>query len=236
MNVLNMNAHYFQNELASHIGKMLRDAFGKGPQSIYVSIDRPFIIVYLRSFLTPTEKILLNQGQIRTVLHTRDTVMSLLLPEIKAYLLLLTGMNIMEFYYDWELHNHSGVIVGRQAGELPLEPRAAYSGQEQLHQEISWMSRRIQKSPAYIDSRMINTRTLLVVRSGILIDLSKELIRLRQEEPLKQAIKHLEKTYLRDNRSIEHMLDTKIVDVFVDWDFAGDTSVIVFILLPKAAG
>lgn len=229
-----MNENQFQTEIASHIGKMLREAFGKGPQAIYVSMDRPFVVVYLRNFLTPTEKILLKQGQIRTIQHTRDIVMRSLIPEIKAYLLLLTGMNILEFYYDWELHNHSGIFIGRQFENAPLASGSQeyYTGKEELHHEISCMSHRIQKRPDQIYSRMINKRTLLVIRTGVLIDLSKELIRLRDEEHLKQALNRLEKSYLQDNKYVEQILHTKSVDVFVDWDFARDKSVIVFILNP----
>ncbi|WP_245697222.1 Na-translocating system protein MpsC family protein [Paenibacillus oryzae] len=235
MNVLNMNENYFQNEIASHLGKMLRDAFGKGPQSIYVSVERPVIVVYLRNFLTPTEKILLNQGQTRTIEQTRDMVMSSLIPEIKAYLHPLTGMNDLEFYYDWELHNHSGILVGRQLEEsAALEQwQDRFEGKEGLEREILRMSQRIQKKPEHIYSRIINKRTLVVVRSGGMIDLSKELIRLGDEDQLRQAVNHLEKMHLRDNRAIEQALDTKIMDVFVDWNMERDKSVIVFILNPK---
>lgn len=229
-----MNKNSFQNKIASHIGKMLRDAFGKGPQSIYVSIDHTFIVIYLRNFLTPTEKLLLSQGQIRLVQHTRDIVMASLIPEIKAYLTLLAGINTVDFYYDWELHNRSGVLIARQAGVWLDEPQvpSVYKGQEQLHQEIGWVSDQIQKRPEEIVSFMINDRTLLVARSGVLIDLTKELIRHQLEEPLKQAINHLEKKYLRNNTSIEQILNTTLVDVFVDWDFASDTSMMVLILMP----
>lgn len=231
-----MNENRIQNEIASHIGKMLRDAFGKGPQSIHVSMEAPFIVIYLRSFLTPTEKILLNQGQVRTIQQIRDIVVSSLIPEIKAYLLLLTGMDQLECYYDWELHNHSGVLVGYQCenSSWPSGPEEKYAGKEELHREIGSMSHRIQKRPDHIDSRMLNKRTLVVVRSGILIDLSKELIRLREEEHVKQAIQRLEKQYLRDNKYIAQILNTKVVDVFVDWNFERDSSVIVFILNPNA--
>lgn len=105
---------YLQNEMASHIGKLLRDAFGKVPQSIYASLHHPFIVIYFRNFITPTEKILLEQGQDTTVHHTRDLVMKSLIPKIKAYLLRLTGKELLEFYYNWEIHNHSGVFIGRQ--------------------------------------------------------------------------------------------------------------------------
>ncbi|WP_214626933.1 Na-translocating system protein MpsC family protein [Paenibacillus agaridevorans] len=235
-----MNDNYFQNEIASHIGKMLRDAFGKGPQSIYVSVDRPYIVIYLRNFLTPTERILLNQGQQQTIRHTRDIVMSWLVPEIKAYLLVLTGISNLDFYYDWELPYHSGVFVGQWSDENAAieesaaaeEAREPYAGQEELHRELILMSGRIQKEPEHIDSRQLNKRTLLVVRNGILIDLSKELIRLRDEEHLKEALTRLEKQFVRDNKHVEQILNARIVDVFVDWDFGRDRSVIVLILSP----
>lgn len=231
-----MNDNYFQNEIASHIGKMLRDAFGKGPQSIYVSVERPFVTVYLRNFLTPTERILLNQGQIRAIRHTRDIVMSSLIPDMKAYLELLTGMNQLEFYYDWELHNHSGIFVGYQSDDAPPEfmPQENYIGKEELHREIGCMSQRIQKWPDSISSYMLNKRTLLIIRTGTLIDLSKELIRLRDEELLKQAVKELEKQALLDNKQVELVLNTKVADVFLDWDLGRDRSVIVYILNPRA--
>ena len=231
---MSMNENHFQNEIASHIGKLLRDAFGKGPQSIYVSVDRLFIVVYMRNFLTPTEKILLKQGQIRMIEHTRDIVMRSLIPDIKAYLLLLTGRNMMEFYYDWELHNNSGIFVGYQLDNASLvsASQEKYPGKEELHHEIGCMSYRIQKRPDQIYSRMINKRTLLLVRSGVLIDLSKELIQLQDEDHLKQALNRLEKKYLQDNKYVEQILNTKIVDVFVCWDFQWDRSVTVFILNP----
>lgn len=80
---MDKNEKQIQNDIASHIGRLLREAFGKGPQSIYVNISRPFIVIYLRNFLSPTEKILLQQDQVESVRHTRDLVMKALIPEIK---------------------------------------------------------------------------------------------------------------------------------------------------------
>jgi len=51
-----------------------------------------------------------------------------LIPDIKAYLLLLTGMNIREFYYDWGLDNHSGVPIGIESDN----DLAAFSPQESV--------------------------------------------------------------------------------------------------------
>lgn len=221
-------------EIASYVGRLLREAFGKGPQSIFVSINRPFVVLYLRNFLSPTEMILLQQDQIQSIQTTRALLMKSIIPEIKAYLLLLGGMNIREFYYDWGLHNQSGVMVGIEAwddhGQPPLE--SGYTGKEELHREINTISHQVQKLPDELYSCMINERTLLVIRNGILISIEKEMIRIGHEESLKLAKRNLEKRHLHNDSHFQGFLNAKVMDVFVDWDFHLDKSVIVFILNP----
>ncbi|REE89065.1 uncharacterized protein YbcI [Paenibacillus taihuensis] len=231
------NDKQVQNELTSHIGRLLRDAFGKGPQSIYVSVNRPFVVIYLRNFLSPTEKILLQQDQIYSIQSTRDLLMKSLFPEMKAYILLLTGLNIQEFYYDWGLHNQSGIMVGIDCDdEHPhsVNVHETYAGQEELHQEIDLISHNVEKKPEKTYSYKINDRTILVIRNGILISIEKELIRIGQEETLKLAKRNLEKGHLHRNNRFSKMLNAGVVDVFVDWDFHLDKSVIVLILHPSS--
>ncbi|MDD9269104.1 Na-translocating system protein MpsC family protein [Paenibacillus sp. GCM10023248] len=224
-----------QNELASHVGRLLREAFGKGPQSIFVSINRPFVVIYLRNFLSPTEKVLLQQDQIAAIQHTRDLLVKSLIPEFKAYLLVIAGMNIQEFYYDWGLHNHSGIMVGIEADEGKEHPELleGYTGKEELHQEIDSLSHQVEKRPEELYSCKLNDRTLVVIRNGILISIEKELIRIGHEESLRLAKRSLEKSYLHNNGHFEPILHTRVIDVFVDWDFHLDKSVIVFILNPS---
>lgn len=223
-----------QLELASHIGRLLREAFGKGPQSIHVSIRRPFVVVYLRSFLSQTEKILLEQDQVFSMQNTRDLVMKTLIPEIKAFTSLIAGMHLRQFYYDWGLHNHSGVFVGIEADEGNLEAikREHYPGKDEFLQEIRSISEMVQKVPEESYSCMVNDRTLVVVRNGILINIEKELIRLGYEENLKLAKRNLEKRHLHNNNHFQRILHRHIVDVFADWDFHYDRSVFVFMLQP----
>lgn len=68
--------------------------------------------MYLKHFLSPTEKILLDQEQEKIFFQTRDAIMAVLIPKIKTYMTVITGMEIDEFYYDWGLHNGSGIFVG----------------------------------------------------------------------------------------------------------------------------
>ncbi|MFC5449436.1 DUF2294 domain-containing protein [Paenibacillus aestuarii] len=223
-----------QTEIAGYVGRLLREAFGKGPQSIFVSINRPYVVLYLRNFLSPTEKILLQQDQVHSIQATRDLLMKSLIPEIKAYLLLLAGMNIREFYYDWGLHNQSGIMVGIESEEEHGQsfPEAAYTGKEELHREIQTISQQVEKPADELFSYLINERTLLVIRKGILISIEKELIRIGHEESLRLAKRSLEKSHLHNNGHFQRFLKTDVIDVFVDWDFHLDKSVIVFTLNP----
>jgi uncharacterized protein YbcI len=221
-------------ELASYIGRTLRENFGKGPESVFVSYNQSILTVYLRNFLTPSENVLLAQDQEAIVQTTRDMLMQTLIPEFKAYIKILTGMEIKEFYYDWGLHNKSGVFIGistslTDPGEIIND---SYEGKEQLHKEIKRISSQAQKEPEEVESYLLNQRTLVVLRQGILVSIERELIRLGSSETLKIAKRNLEKRLLHNSNHFESILHTKVNDIFVDWDFGLDKSAIVLILSP----
>ncbi|WP_106495779.1 Na-translocating system protein MpsC family protein [Lentibacillus sp. Marseille-P4043] len=223
-----------QTELASYIGKLLRDSFGKGPESIFVTIEKSVVTIYLRNFMSPMEKALLDQDQVGIFQKTRDSLMKTLIPEIKAYIKIVTGMEMSEFYYDWGLHNRSGIFIGIGA-DLDTENlwlSESYEGKEQVHQEIMRLSKQVEKAPAEIYSHRLNPRTLLLFRNDILVNIEKELIRQGYAEILRITKRTLEKTYLHNNNHFESILDTSVIDIFVDWDFDKNKSAIVFITKP----
>jgi uncharacterized protein YbcI len=221
-------------ELSSYISKILRDHFGKGPESVYVSLGKTFIIFYIRNFLSPTEKVLMNQKQEETVQQTRDLVMHTLIPEIKAYIKIVTGMEIREFYYDWGLHNKSAMFTGictdSTSIDYPLEEE--FTGKTGLINEIINLSAESEKKPEEIYACLLNQRSILVIRNGILVRIEKQLIRQGMREQLKLAKRTLEKGLLHNNNHFERILDTRVIDIFVDWDFELDKSVIVLVTNP----
>ncbi|GGH85493.1 uncharacterized protein YbcI [Pullulanibacillus pueri] len=223
----------FQKELASFVGKLLRDHFGKGPESVYVSTQGPFLTIYLKNFLSPMESVLFGQGQDVTIEKTRDMMMKALLPEMKAYIQHATGIAYNKFYYDWSLHNKSGIIVGYNRDQLDQLEEITYKGKEAFEKEIDSISHIVQRSPGAIHSYFINSRTLIVIREEILIRLEKELIRQGHDELLVLTKRRLEKEYFHNNNHFETILEAQITDIFVDWDFMHDNGLIIFILNPK---
>jgi uncharacterized protein YbcI len=223
-----------QQEISSYIGKLLRDHFGKGPESVFVSINHSMITMYLRNFISPMETVLMAKDEEKMVQQTRDMLMQSLIPEIKAYVKIVVGLDIQEFYYDWGLHNKSGIFVGICTELLNKEEliQEQYTGKLDIHKEIDHISFHAQKVPDEVVSTLLNPRTLIVIRNGILVSIEKELIRLGHKEILVLAKRNLEKRLLHNNNHFDSILQTKVIDIFVDWDFDLDRSVMVFILNP----
>jgi len=234
-NLMNQQVFQYQQLIASYTGKLLRDHFGKGPESVFVSIGHTFITIYLRNFLTPSEKVLLEQDHEMIVDQMREKLMQMMLPEIASYIEIVTGVKPREFYCDWSLHNKTGMLVGLCPEPVPeAQPvNEAYAGRVELEQEISRISYQAQKTPEEIYSCELNSRTLLVMRSGLLVRLEKELIRLGHGELLKGVKRNLEKSYFHNNSSFERILGKRVIDCFVDWNYEQDKSVMLLVSSPK---
>ncbi|MCM3691363.1 Na-translocating system protein MpsC family protein [Neobacillus niacini] len=221
-------------ELSSYISKILRENFGKGPETVHVSLGKTFIVFYIRNFLSPTEKVLMNQKQDESVQQTRDLVIQILIPEIKAYTKIVTGMEIREFYYDWGLHNKSAMFTGICTDSTCIDYpiKEDFTGKAELINELINLSSESEKKPDEIYACQLNHRSILVIRNGILVRIEKQLIRQGMQEQLKLAKRTLEKGLLHNNNHFEGILNTKVIDIFVDWDFDLDKSVIVLVTNP----
>ncbi|WP_077624347.1 DUF2294 domain-containing protein [Sediminibacillus massiliensis] len=229
-----METKNIEAEIASFIGKLIRDNFGKGPSSVYVTCVKPFITIYLRDFLAPMERVLLKQGNDLKVQETRDLLMEELLPEIKATIKATAQVDIHNIYYDWGLENKTGIIIAEMDSDgLNFDPEyLSYPQKEEVHQEIDRFSAKAQKVPERTDSYLLNTRTLVVVREGILVSIEKELLESGFEEQLILSKRRLEKKLL-DRNFLEKLLQVTIQDVFADWNFAVDKGYLVLILKPN---
>ncbi|GAE37053.1 Na-translocating system protein MpsC family protein [Halalkalibacter akibai] len=227
-----------QQEVGGYIGRMLREHFGKGPESVFVSVGYTFMTVYLRNFITPAERILMEQDQVMDILQIRAKLMKSLMPECKAYMEIITKRKIREVYYDWGLHNKSGMIVF--VSDEPFTGKEAisenFTGKAQLNGEITNISKQAQKAPEETYSCELNPRTIVNVRNGILVRIEKELIRLGYSELLKRVKRNLEKQFLHNNNHFHTIFEREVIDSFVDWDFELDKSVIVFIVVPLSQG
>lgn len=227
------NEKTIHTEIGSYISTLLRDHFGKGPTSVFVTVKPPFIAIRLRGFLAPTEKILIKQQEHRRVLETRDLLMNQLIRKIKLELWKIGEIDIEDVYADWNLDDQTGMILAVLSDKTPAEDFEWDSDiqVESIREEVKEASRKAQKTPESTELYWLNRRTLLIERSGIFVEIEKELILGGFIEELKLVKRPLERRLILQTR-IESILKQPIQEVFLDWNFDTDKGYIVLLLEP----
>ncbi|MGI2327997.1 DUF2294 domain-containing protein [Planococcus sp. YIM B11945] len=190
-----------QSDIGGYIANLMRENFGKGPSSVFVSITPNFISIYLRGCLTPAEKILLKQNQSQLVSKIRDLLMVEFVSEIKIGIWKLAELDVKEIYADWNFDKESGVLIATlddKANISPVEwPEEV--DQDAFIAEIIKKSIEVQKEPVPTDIHWLNDRSVLIERTGILVQIEKELIKIGFVEELKLAKRPLEYKFVRNS-------------------------------------
>src|SRR5690606_21809962 len=106
-----------ESEIGSYFSNLLRTNFGKGPTSVYVTIAEPFITVHFRGFISPMERVLINQKEHQRILETRDLMMDELKPDIMLELSKHLNNDVQELYADWNLEKETGMIISVLNGD-----------------------------------------------------------------------------------------------------------------------
>ncbi|SDO21564.1 DUF2294 domain-containing protein [Alkalicoccus daliensis] len=220
-----------QTEIASYMGKMLRDNFGKGPTSVFVALYSPFLVIHLRGFLAPMEKILVKQRETKRVEETRDVLMQELMPEIHDNLQTIADIDLQDMYFDWNIHRQTGMILGILSSEDKITQPAwpASVDQKKFNQTIIEMSEWGQKTPASTKSYWINDQIIVVRKSGVFVQIEKEFIKAGFTDELKLVKRPLEKKLLYQ-AGLEKIINKPIVETFMDWDFKNDIGFIILAL------
>ncbi|PPA70752.1 Na-translocating system protein MpsC family protein [Jeotgalibacillus proteolyticus] len=215
------------SEMVKYTGKLLRDHFGKGPTSIYITYKKPFITIHLRDFLAPMERVLLDRKERKRVEETRDLIMENILPEMKKVLNTLSPIEIDKLYYNWSLENQSGMIFGIMKDEESNEGAwPNHLDREAFREEVDLLTKKGQKIPEHTEVYWLSDRTVLAKRQGILVRIERELIKNGYSEELILTKRPMEKQLIRESK-LESLIQKKIKEIFVDWDFEEDIGYII---------
>ncbi|PSL40993.1 uncharacterized protein YbcI [Planomicrobium soli] len=223
-----------QSEVGGYISTLMREHFGKGPTSVYVSLNSAFLTVHLRGFLAPMEKVLIKQNEQQRVLKTRDFLMNDIREELMEELKKITGLEIAEIREDWNLNTETGMIIAIVNQPIQEESHIWPEGinKEALINRIEKSSNNVEKVPGETEVFWLSNRTVLIKRSKILVGIEKELIRNGFEEELRIAKRPLERKEF-ESVKLETVLKRKILESFFDWNFDTDVAYMVLILEPE---
>lgn len=233
-----MNTQDQQKELASYTGRLLRDSFGKGPEAAYVTIGKSHVLVFLKGFMSPIEQQLLEDQGTEAVHALRESMMKKIVPQVREHAEALTGSSLNEFFYDWDMESRTGVLVGLQPEAYQQAQKASealqqkYRHKEEIEQTVRDISEAAERKPDHVASVRVDKRTILIVRTGILVSIEQQLIDLGYEQTLRVAKRELEKGMFYKQDLFADILGVNVRDIFVDWNFDNDKSTVVLVTDP----
>ncbi|MCM3601903.1 DUF2294 domain-containing protein [Robertmurraya korlensis] len=218
--------------ISSLTSKMLRKNFGRGPDSCFAFANGPYLVLYIRRFLSPMESVLLESGNIDKLDMSRTIVMHKILTQLKGMLEMEFEADVKSAYHDWNYNQNTGMITI----EFESNVTEAVSKSEENHiyknliDEVDRISIIVQKKPETTEAFFITPRVYLVKRKGILVEIEKSLIEKGYEQTLLVTKDELEKSYLHHNGHFEEIFSRPVEDILVDWDLHNDDSIICFVL------
>ncbi|MDG5787479.1 Na-translocating system protein MpsC family protein [Evansella sp. AB-P1] len=216
--------------LSSFTSKLLRQKFGRGPESCSATLCKNHLVFYIRGFISPMEEVLLQKGQSSYVDHAREIIIQHVLNELKGAVEVTLDVEVEEYFHDWNFNNNSGTIILVLENELQtMYPKPQYDI-VRLEDEVKRVTAIVQKLPDKVFTYPISENILLIQRIGILVPIEKALIAKGYEDELKLTKDDLEKSYFHRDVNFETIFPTPLLDLFIDWDFKEDKSMMCFIL------
>ena len=225
---MNVN-HINDMKIRHYTEKFLVDHFGEKANQIRVTYAPPFLLIHLNGFLLPTERIFVEKGQLEKVIETRDILIQSVKPTLLEEIQQFTDIKLVDLYADWNLHQQTGLLIGKMEKGESDYPLPQSVNQEALYEIVLMNSMRSQRKPDEINFYWLSDQVLLVERIGILVDIEKQLLKNGLNEELRLAKLPMERRILT-LFNLEGHLNRQVEDLFVDWDFPQDRSYMVFIL------
>ncbi|XKE96409.1 DUF2294 domain-containing protein [Metaplanococcus flavidus] len=213
------------------ISKFLKDHFGESPEEMEVQFHPPYLLIQLNGFLLPPEKMLLDRLENKRVLESRDLMMNSLKNDFLEGLGSVSDFKGKELFFDWNLEKESAlllVIAGNTDAESDFSaPPGVHEGP--IKDIIEMNSSLTQKKPEKTELFWLNSDILLIKRTGILVEIEKQLIKNGAADELKLAKRPLEYRITKFF-NLDHFLPSPVEEIFVDWDFHQEYSYMVLIL------
>ncbi len=222
------------NSISSYLSKLLRKNFGRGPQSCQSTVNKNIFVMYIRGFISPMEEILMAQGQFVQVEKARSVIVNHALDQLKGVVEVSLKCEISETYHDWNFPNNSGFIIFLLDREVTDHSIAvAEVDLVRLESEVARISMLVQKVPDQIQIYTISPTIFVIERRGILIAIEKALIQKGFEEELIITKDELEKEYFHNFGEFYEIFNKGVKDIFIDWNFKEDKSMMGIILNDK---
>ncbi|MFB5661134.1 Na-translocating system protein MpsC family protein [Alteribacillus sp. HJP-4] len=203
-----------QKQIASYTSRTLRDHFGRGPESVYVTLAPSHILIHIRNFLSPIEEVLLEEEGNEALASLRKSIMGPVLAKLELCLQEKLDTEGFSFYVDWNFDQKSGLIVGLNWESLFLKTadQPIYS---LLEKDIQKLWEYPPADPEDVFIKRVNSRITLAGRAGY-----------QGNEKNNIASQDITKNYF------SKIMGAAVQDIFNIWNEEGTKNIIVFMTSP----
>lgn len=211
---------------------LFEENFGKLPDKVRVSANEKCLIIRLEGFLGDTVKAMISENSYGALSSTRELIVGYMLSQLGDTLQTEFDLSAAHFYYDWHDEDLSCIIsvILREDEHYALDD--TYTNKEEIHAEIAKRTAQVEKTPQKLHSFWVDRDFLVVIRSGLLIDLEIALLEDGNQDALRRAKRKVEKRELARNARISSIIGRKLDGVYLDWVFEADSSMLVYAFEP----
>lgn len=220
-----------QSQVSTFTTEFFTNYYGQTPGETEVIYKAPFLLIHIKDFLLPSEELLINSGQTNRVLESRDLLMHSVKDTFLKKLLSVANLAATDLFFDWNLKKKNGlllIVIDTEMIDASFTVNEE-STNSQVKEIIQMNSSLTQKKPEETDLYWLSSSILLVRRSGILVDIEKELIKNGAIEELRLAKRPMEYRITKFF-NLNSFLPGAVKEIFVDWNFSKDLSYMVLIL------
>ncbi|WP_161568183.1 Na-translocating system protein MpsC family protein [Anaerobacillus alkaliphilus] len=217
--------------LGSLFSKMLKQRFGKGPETCLVTIYDSRLTVFIRKYITPAEEVLIESNQYNLAYEFRNVVIAKVIDEFVEEAKVILGHPLHTYFCDWDYEKNTGVIVIDNGKSYEYsESMISTKLKGKLAEQIARVSSGVHKVPSSIDIIKLNQNMFAVECQETMLEVEKVLFRKDCMDILQERSREIKKSYVNQRELFELAFGRVIEGLFMTWDFKNDRSYIFFYL------
>lgn len=226
--------HEISQSLKNYSEILCKSQFGKPPESIDIRSNERCMLFFFRG-LTEAKDERLPKAPDERYTHIYILLEQFIFPSIRPKVEKATGKKTDYAYIDWKIESDTALIaVLLKPGDKEYA-EDLYEGKAELHRVVESVTEKVQKSPVNIESFWVEDDLLLVIRSGLLINLEKKLVKKGFNSQLRVAKRELELDRFLEELPIQELLHRELNVAYLDWAFEDDLSLLTLDLSEKTS-
>ncbi|MBY0121761.1 Na-translocating system protein MpsC family protein [Bacillus sp. S/N-304-OC-R1] len=219
-------------QLSSTLSKMLKQRFGKGPESCFVTLHTGKLIVYIRNFITPAEEVLITTEEMNLAYDFRTLLMNHIAKELITHdAFKVLDFNYVSFHQDWDYETNTAILLFEEESlstDLDVKNKPYYY--EKMAQQIKYISAELHKAPQAMELMKISPNLLAVRCSGVMLEIEKVLNKKGHQDLLQERSWEIKKSFQDKKDSFTNIIGKEVECIYILWDYIKDRNFIFFYL------